>query len=98
MKTQVDAIKNLKIDKVTVWDGGQNQGDGNATSKFVSGLYKSIPPLQDLFTMAGMDLPTYLGKQTNGSTESNLADAPKEPVKNGTIEIIEADENTSAQT
>lgn len=61
VKTQVDAIKNLKIDKVTVWDGGQQNGEGNATSKFVSGLYKSIPPLHDLFKMAGMDLPSYLG-------------------------------------
>jgi flotillin len=61
VKTQVDAIKNLKIDKVTVWEGGSQNGEGNATSKFVSGLYKSIPPLQDLFKMAGMDLPTYLG-------------------------------------
>ncbi len=61
VKTQVDAIKNLKIDKVTVWEGGSQNGEGNATSKFVSSLYKSIPPLQDLFKMAGMDLPTYLG-------------------------------------
>jgi flotillin len=63
VKTQVDAIKNLKIDKVTVWEGGQQNGEGNATSKFVSGLYKSIPPLKDLFNMAGMDLPNYLGSQ-----------------------------------
>ncbi|MDH3648488.1 MAG: SPFH domain-containing protein [Saprospiraceae bacterium] len=64
VKTQVDAIKNIKIDKVTVWEGGNQQGEGNATSKFVSGLYKSIPPLHDLFSMAGMDLPSYLGSKT----------------------------------
>jgi flotillin len=64
VETQVSAIKNLKIDKVTVWDGGGNQGEGNATSKFVSGLYKSIPPLQDLFNMAGLDLPNYLTAKT----------------------------------
>ncbi len=63
VKTQVEAIKNIKIDKVTVWEGGgQNEGEGNSTSKFVSGLYKSVPPLSDLFNMAGMDLPEYLGK------------------------------------
>ncbi len=63
VKTQVEAIKNIKIDKVTVWEGGgQNKGEGNSTSKFVSGLYKSVPPLSDLFNMAGMDLPDYLGK------------------------------------
>jgi flotillin len=59
--TQVEAIKNIKIDKVTVWEGGNSEGEGNSTSKFVSGLYKSVPPLSDLFNMAGMDLPQYLG-------------------------------------
>ena len=49
VEKQVDAIKNIKIDKVTVWEGGNNEGEGNSTSKFVSGLYKSVPPLSDLF-------------------------------------------------
>ncbi len=61
--TQVEAIKNIKIDKVTVWEGGNSEGEGNSTSKFVSGLYKSVPPLNDLFNMAGMDLPQYLGQK-----------------------------------
>ncbi len=71
VKTQVEAIKNIKIDKVTVWEGGQQaDGEGNSTSRFVSGLYKSVPPLQDLFNMAGMDLPRYLGNPaaTGGNT------------------------------
>ncbi len=64
VKTQVEAIKNIKIDKVTVWEGGnQSEGEGNSTSKFISGLYKSVPPMSDLFNMAGMDLPSYLGKK-----------------------------------
>lgn len=63
VKTQVEAIKNIKIDKVTVWENGQNEGEGNSTSKFVSGLYRSVPPLKDLFNMAGMNLPDYLGSQ-----------------------------------
>ena len=61
VEKQVEAIKNIKIDKVTVWEGGNQEGEGNSTSKFVSGLYKSVPPLNDLFNMAGMDLPQYLG-------------------------------------
>ena len=63
VKTQVDAIKSIKIDKVTVWEGGNQEGAGNNTSKFISGMYKSVPPLSELFNMAGMELPTYLGKQ-----------------------------------
>jgi flotillin len=63
VKTQVEAIKNIKIDKVTVWENGQNQGEGNSTSNFISGMYKSVPPMQELFNMAGMELPGYLGKE-----------------------------------
>lgn len=63
VKTQVDAIKGIKIDKVTVWEGGNQEGAGNNTSKFISSMYKSVPPLSELFNMAGMELPTYLGKQ-----------------------------------
>ena len=70
VKMQTDAIKNIKIDKVTVWENG-NGGDGkSSTAGFVSGLYKAVPPLKDIFDMAGMDLPNYLGKQKNGSDET----------------------------
>ena len=61
VNAQVEAIRNMKIDKVTVWDGGGNNGgDGSATSNFVSSLVKSLPPIHDVAKMAGVDLPTYL--------------------------------------
>ncbi|SBW01628.1 SPFH/Band 7/PHB domain protein [uncultured Eubacteriales bacterium] len=63
MRIQVDAIKNVKIDKVTVWDGGQGQDGKTATAGFLSGLVKSIPPMNEMFDMAGMNLPDYLGKK-----------------------------------
>ena len=60
---QVEAIKNLKIDKVTVWDSGNGQdGSGTATSNFLAGLIKSLPPLHDVARMAGLELPEYLGE------------------------------------
>jgi len=63
-KIQVEAIKNLKIDKVTVWDGGNAGADGKtATANFLSGLMKSIPPMNEMFDMAGMKLPEYLGTE-----------------------------------
>lgn len=62
VKTQVDAIKNIKIDKVTVWDGSNGKNDVSSTANFLSSMYKSVPPMKDLFDMAGMDLPQYLGK------------------------------------
>ncbi|KFZ26097.1 MAG: Inner membrane protein YqiK [Candidatus Izimaplasma bacterium HR2] len=60
--TQVEAIKGIKIDKVTVWDGlGNGSEDGTpSTAKFLSGMLKSLPPFEDVFKMAGMDLPSIL--------------------------------------
>lgn len=61
VKTQVEAVKNIKIDKITVWDSGNNGENGNSsTANFVSGMMKTVPPLNDLFNMAGLSLPKYL--------------------------------------
>ncbi|MBR1489665.1 MAG: flotillin family protein [Bacteroidales bacterium] len=60
VKTQVEAVKGINIDKVTVWDTGNSTDGKTATSNFISGMMKSIPPLDDLFKMAGMELPSYL--------------------------------------
>ena len=60
VKTQVEAVKGLNIDKVTVWDTGNSADGKTATSNFISGMMKSVPPLDDLFKMAGMELPSYL--------------------------------------
>ena len=58
--TQVEAVKGINIDKVTVWDTGNGAEGKTATSNFISGLMKSVPPLEDLFKLAGMELPSYL--------------------------------------
>ncbi len=84
VKTQVEAIKNIKIDKVTVWEGGnQKDGEGNSTSKFISGLYKAVPPMNDLFNMAGMDLPQYLGNkaEVEGEAVIDVEDTTAEDAK-----------------
>lgn len=61
VKTQAEAIKNIKIDKVTVWENGSGGKEGKtSTSNFISGMYKAVPPLQEMFNMAGMQLPNYL--------------------------------------
>lgn len=75
-RIQVDAIKNLKIDKVTVWDNGQGGADGkSSTAGFISGLYKSVPPLTELFDMAGMRLPEYLGKPAENNSAPEVGTA-----------------------
>ncbi len=58
VKTQVEAVKGIKIDKVTVWDGN-GEGKNGKTST-----------LQDLFNMAGMNLPEYLkGKEAKSEEQ-----------------------------
>lgn len=83
VKTQVEAVKNIKIDKITVWDGN-NTGNGNtSTANFISGMMKSVPPLNDLFNMAGLDLPTYLkGKEQEKNQQIPVAEeVPAEETK-----------------
>jgi flotillin len=69
VRTQVEAVKNIKIDKITVWDSGngQNENGNSSTANFVSGMMKTVPPLNDLFNMAGLNLPSYL----KGSDDQN---------------------------
>ena len=57
---QVEAISNLQIDKITVWDSAGGSGEGS-TANFVSSLIHSLPPVHDVAKMAGVDLPDYLG-------------------------------------
>ena len=57
---QTEAIANLQIDKITVWDSGSG-GEGGSTANFVSSLIRSLPPVHDVAKMAGVDLPDYLG-------------------------------------
>ena len=75
VKTQVEAVKGINIDKVTVWDSGKSENGKTATANFVSGLMGSVPPLEELVKMAGMSLPGYL------KGEAKEAPAPAEEVK-----------------
>merc|ERR1711974_72861 len=85
VKTQAEAIKNIKIDKVTVWDNGSNGEDGkSSTANFLSGMYKSVPPLQEMFNMAGMDLPEYLKGKEKKEIEAEDA-KKKKKLKKGKV-------------
>lgn len=88
VRIQVEAIKNIKIDKVTVWDsnGGAGKDGKTATANFLSGIMKSIPPMNEMFDMAGMELPEYLGKNksSDDSVESDAIDTGAVSTKIGT--------------
>lgn len=58
-ETSAKAISNIKFDKVVVWDGG----NGAASSGFLQSLAKTLPPMMHVLRdIAGVELPSYLGK------------------------------------
>ncbi|GJM23185.1 MAG: flotillin [Planctomycetota bacterium] len=63
---QVKAIQNLKIDKITVWDGGRGGAGGNGgrgnTADFLSSLMGSLPAMHELAGQVGVELPAVLGR------------------------------------
>ena len=71
VKTQVEAIKGINIDKVTVWDNGSNTDGKGSTA---NGLMKCVPPLNELFEQAGMSLPEYLGKTQPPKAETSSSE------------------------
>lgn len=60
VEKQVQAIKDIKIDKITVWEGGNGSGE-HATANFLKGLIGSLPQVHELAKQAGVNLPSYLG-------------------------------------
>ncbi len=73
---QMEAIRNLKIDRVTVWDTGGSDGKGSSTANFAASLIKSLPPLHEVAAMAGVELPGYLGSMQNQSNPPKPPDNP----------------------
>jgi flotillin len=74
-KIQVEAIKNLQIDKITVWDSMGGKNGGSTTADFLSGIMKAVPPLADTLKMAGVEMPAYLGKTTDTEPTPPAPDA-----------------------
>ena len=73
---QVEAIKNIKFDKITVWDGGAGSANGSTTANFMRDLIKSLPAMHDLANQAGIELPSVLGKVDNGMDDIKVAASP----------------------
>lgn len=70
VKLQTEAIRNIKIDKVTVWDSPNGRADGkSSTAGFLSGMMQSLPPIHDVAAMAGIDLPKYLGEMKDADAK-----------------------------
>ena len=71
VEKQVDAIKNIKFDKITVWDGGAGSSNGSTTANFMKDLIKALPAMHDLAGQAGIELPQILGKVDTSVEEAN---------------------------
>jgi len=79
LQIQVDAIKNVKFDKITVWDNGGN-GDGKtSTGNFAQGLLGMLPPMGDLFKQVGSEMPDFL--QGAGEKVAKELEAKKNATK-----------------
>jgi len=61
---QADAVKNLPLEKVIVWDGGREGGLSDLGKRFMGVL----PPMHELARVAGLELPEFLGKATGQVT------------------------------
>jgi len=82
VKTQVEAVKGLNIDKVVVWDAMSGDGKGGAsstTANYLASLMKSLPPLENLFNIAGMSLPEFLVKADEAGPARRQAPAAEAP-------------------
>jgi flotillin len=59
VKIQSEAIANLKIDSINVWDSGN--GDGGGVQGLIKNLVAALPPLQDIAAQVGFKLPEFMG-------------------------------------
>ncbi len=78
VEKQVDAIKNIKFDKITVWDGGAGSPNGSTTANFMKDIIKALPAMHDLAGQAGIELPQILGKVDSGLEETKPATSVEE--------------------
>ena len=80
VKIQSEAIANLKIDSIHVWDSG-NGGDGGGVQGFIKNLVAALPPLQDIAAQVGFKLPDFMGslipKEPKGKEPPALAHESK---------------------
>jgi DNA-binding NtrC family response regulator len=69
-------VSAIKIDKITVWDSG-NGREGASTAGFLSGLIRSLPPLQELADMAVLDTEAQAIRLALHATRGNKSEAAR---------------------
>jgi flotillin len=80
IKTQVEALRNIQIDKVTIWDSGRGGENGQGP---ITGLTKDmigcLPIVQELAKQSGIELPKMFGTPVESSADVD-ADSPKQTI------------------
>ena len=82
-KVQAQAIQDLPIEKIVVWDGGRGDSD-SGMSGLGGRLMGALPPMHELARQIGLDLPEFLGKMAEeakkrpGEPQKPKEKAPKE--------------------
>lgn len=88
LRIQVDAIKNIQIDKVTVWDSMNGKEGSSNTADFLTSMLKAVPPVNEMYEMAGLKLPDFIVKESK-----------KDDLKPATASVAQAsEEDTSVFT
>ncbi len=80
-RVQAQAIQDLPIEKVFVWDGGGQQG---GLANLGQRLMGTLPPMHELARQVGLDLPDFLGKMKSDAPAGDAAApsaAAETPVK-----------------
>lgn len=72
---QAQAIQDLPIEKVIVWDGG---GEGTGLSGLGGRLMGALPPMHELAKQVGLDLPEFLGRLAKEAKEKHASPDSKE--------------------
>lgn len=59
-RIMAEAMKNIKIDQVMVWDSGNGEGSGGGVSNHIKDIMSALPQSHKLASMAGIELPEFL--------------------------------------
>jgi flotillin len=79
VNAQVEAIKNIKVDKITVLDSPS--GDSSISHLF-KGFARALPGVHEMAKNVGLDLPQFLGEVKSDSAAGMPTSTPATP-KNG---------------
>ena len=73
---QAQAIQDLPIEKIIVWDGGGSAGGLSDLGKKLMG---ALPPMHELAKQVGLDLPGFLGHVAKGPKADDMGGEAAKP-------------------